>query len=271
MSDWSRTALDFVGSVEIGQNVLANFDIKAEGNITLESSLEEASLEAGDTITLGGGIIGKPEGHTSVRAKNGIKGRYVNNASVFCEHDIDLPKGSYHSTIHCYGKLNIEGGPVVGGQVYGAHGVLANELGGSSGVKTFVGAGFCTPIPMSLDQIQNEREIKKVDMAEWIEKAKPILAARAQPGGLSDRALLQLKEMLETITALKQSIEELGIWIESHDREACELARIEVKGDVFPGVTVMINNVSALIQEKMSRVSFRFDPASNAIRARKLK
>lgn len=271
LSDWSREALDFVGAVEIGQNVIANFDVKAEGSIVLEGSLEEASLESGDTITLGGGIIGKPEGHTSVKAKTLIKGRYVNNATVFCEHDIELPKGSYHSTIHCYGKLTIEGGPVVGGQAYGANGVLANELGGSSGVKTFVGAGFCTPIPMSLDQLINEREIKKVDMAEWIEKVKPILAAKAQPGGLSDRALAQLKEMLDTITSIKRRIEELGAWIDSHDREACEMARIEVKGEIFPGVTIMINNVSALIQEKMSRVSFRFDPASNAIRARKLK
>ncbi len=257
LEDWFQGDLRFIGSVEVGDQVMENFDIVAGHDITIKGCSDTSNLTAGGSIIVGEGILGQMTAQT--RAKQLVKAGYINQSSVTCDHDIELIGGAFHSKVHAHGVLSAKSGSIVGGENYGAQGVIAKELGAVSGVKTLVAAGVYEEIPMSLDVVKEEMETIGLKLVELYRVVQPLLSVKNSGYGMdqSDRDLLH--QSVSRIKALKERRSVLTAWVKDHSVEACLNARVDVLSKVYQGVTIMINNCRFEVKEELGRVSFLAD------------
>lgn|GEM_PF-5533955 len=269
INDWSTGKLRFVGTVEVAENIIEHFDIEAGNSIIIGGSSETSNLKAGVEISVKEGIIGQLE--AKIQAKQMIKAKYVNQIEAFCAHDCEFNAGCFHSEIFCHGTLFVENGAIVGGVNYAATGVRAKHIGGVSGVRTEVIAGYCKKIPLSLDIVIDEiYELKEV-LKELSARLKPLIANKAILAKLSPRERENINKLKEDMKKKKNRLTVLINWLNDHDTTLCENARIFVNGCVYPGTIIRINNAVLEIKNEMKRMVFSYDPANMEILATQLK
>lgn len=269
INDWSVGKLRFVGTVEVSENIIEHYDIEAGNSIIIGGSTETSNLKAGVEIIVKEGIIGQLE--AKIQAKQKITAKYVNQIEAFCAHDCEFNAGCFHSNVFCHGTLFVENGAIVGGFNYGATGIRAKHIGGVSGVRTEVICGYYKKIPLSLDEVIDEIYELKKELQEIGERLKPIISNKNILSQLSQRERDNINKLKEDMKKKKNRMTELMNWLNDHDTEACENARIFVTGSVYPGTIIRINNTVLEVKNEMKRIVFGFDPAEQEITATQLK
>ncbi len=262
LEDWFDGNLDFDGNVEVGHDMMENFDIRAGGNITLRGCSDSTNLRAGGDITVAEGIIGQED--VVVEAGGSIKARYINQAQVVCNGDCELNRGIFHSKVLCYGRIIMPAGVIVGGVVYAAEGMEAREVGGVSEVKTVVMAGLNKGAPLSPDSIQVQLKNIDDEVARIGMLVKPLLQSGQ---GQTE----EVRKYIEELQQLKKLQQELFDWTDSHDEEDCLNAMVVVRSTIHLGSTVIINNSRMDVMQTMTRVIFRYSPEKMEVVAEPLR
>lgn len=247
----------FFGNVEVAEEVIEHFAIHAGENIRVHGSTESADLTAGGEIIVEGAIAG--QGVAKIKAKKLVKAQNVNQAEVFCEHDCEFLSGALHCTVHAHGKLVVDDGPITGGFSYGATGVEAKQLGGSSGVVTTVVAGFCRDVPKSLDIVVEELKEIQGRMKSVSERLQTYVKNPELFKQMNNEDRMRVKAMNQQMKEMKTRYIKLGAWLSDHDLQACEKAKVSVQGIIYPGTFIKINNYGFEVKEEMRHVIFRSD------------
>ena len=258
LKDWDQgEKLNYIGSVEIGANVIGNFDIKTGGDIIFRGSTEATRLKSGSKILIKEGIIGQ-EG-ANVEARKLVRARYANQADIFCEQDCEFRNGLFHSTVRAHGKVTVEAGAIQGGDVFASYGIIADKLGAPGGVKTRVRVGFSKKIPYSLDNtsLEIEKAVKRLQVLEL--KVRPLIYKKKKGGMLTEDEMRMLRDSNRLIKLLRDRYRKLSEWLDAHDRERVKLAKINIKGRIYPGVEVEIHNQYKRIDDEMNRVTLYLD------------
>lgn len=264
LDDWDVGAtLKFIGTVKIGQNIIEHFDIEAGKAITINGSSEVANLTAGTEILVKEGIVG--QGEAKIRARDLVKAQYINQAEVFCEQNCEFSAGSFHSDVECHGKLSVEKGPIIGGHNYGANGIVVKHLGGVSGVITRVSAGFNEDVALRLDNVRHQIKAGKERMGAIMKNLKVFTMNPQKLAYLSSKEKEELRESNEKLKDLKIDLKKKIAWMEAHDIQLVENAKITVTGIIYPGTHIKINNYALEIKTEMKRHSFRADQDAGCI------
>lgn len=255
-ADMNTGNIDFRGDVIIHGNVAAGMKIYASGSITIDGFAEACVLRAGKDIVIRGGMIGAQKG--AIRCSGNLFIKFAEYAQIECDGAIQTC-AFLNSKVTCGDRVYANGskGVIIGGMVYGVRGIDANVAGNEKEVNTELvsGAGIATvtrikEIEAKIEQI--DQEITKVETAIHLieERAKEQNTdAKNDPTRVS---LLRTKIVKQADLGSAQDELSKLMCVAENAKDAL----IRIYKDVYPGVTVYINDQKKKITEQQRQVEF---------------
>lgn len=247
--DNSTGNIDFEGSVQVNGNVSSNFVVRAKGNVVINGVVEGAHIIAGGNITIARGMNGMNKG--TLEAGGNIVSKYIENASVKAEGYINT--GSIlHSEAIAGTEIVVTGkkGFITGGHVQASKRIEVKTLGAVLGAPTIVEVGVNAKIKEEYQQLQKEI----AEIVKEIKNAQPVITNFAEKRA---KGAHFNTEQLKYVKATVQLLETKKVELEQKNSEMKELqvalnpkekASVLVRGEVYPGTTIIIGDSSLLIE-----------------------
>jgi hypothetical protein len=247
--DTSTGNIDFVGSVQVNGNVAANFKIKAGGDVVVNGVVEGAHIEAGGNIIIARGMNGMSKG--TLQAGGNVVAKFIENATVDADGYV-MTESILHSKVTAGTEITVSGkrGFITGGHVQAADKIEVKTLGAVMGAATVVEVGVNPKLKAQYIQLQKDM----TDIVAAIKGAQPTITTFAEKKAKGARFTdEQLKYVKNTMVLLETKKKELA----EKNEEMKELSQIFdpqkksvviVKGEVYPGTTIIINDVSMNVQ-----------------------
>ncbi len=246
--DFSVGNIDFAGEVEIAKNVLDLFKVKSDSTITIHGMAEAAEIHAGIDLIVQGGIIGKEKGNFS--AGRDVHSKYITNASVRAGQNIMVHSEIVNSTLVCKGRVEIEHGKVVGGQVTASAGVRVKELGSDANVKTLIEVGVDDSLRQLCLSLEPEIKKRRQKAHKVMQTVEPLLQNKKY---LNREQREKATELLYTAEELKDQAEEMVQQIRTAYEQSIGKTTpdVEILEAVYPGVTIRFPRFQTLIKQAL--------------------
>ena len=248
--DNSTGNIEYEGSVQVNGNVFTNFSIKAHGDIVVKGVVEGAELQADGNIIIARGMNGMGKG--TLDAKGNIVAKFLENATASADGYI-ASESILHSKIMARGEVNVDGkrGFITGGRVCAASGINVKTLGSEMGADTVVEVGADPRVKNRIAQLQKLIE----EDNKSLQTILPVLTAATQK---ISQGIKLSPEQVKQIHALDLTRQQKNAAIKANEAELNELieqtgdptqAQVRVKGMVYPGTKVCIDDVSLTVQK----------------------
>lgn len=249
--DTSTGNIDYSGSVQINGNVSSNFAVNASGNVIINGVVEGAQISAGGNIVIARGMNGMAKG--SLKAGGNVISKFIENATVDAGGYINT--GSIlHSNVNAGTEIVVTGrkGFITGGHVQAGSQITVKTLGAVMGASTVVEVGVDPKVKIAYAQVQKE----VVELVKTIKGEQEILTNFAEKRSKGARFTEDQIKYVQTAARqleqqkkeLEQKNEELKGFLEKFDLQSN--ANVVVKGEVHPGTTIIIGDLSMVIQKR---------------------
>jgi hypothetical protein len=211
--------------------VLPGFKVIANGDVYIQGSVTDATIEAGGNIEVEGRITCKTGGY--VKAGGNVIAKEIVSAKVEANGHVIVQDVLMQSTVHAGGAVYILSrarGKIVGGEVMARDDIVTPILGNDRGTDTYVGVGIDPVVREHFETLSSEVvELKKklMDVEKDLTKARNL-------GLIKKVASLEEEE-----TQLRQQYEQLKEEYEYLLAEIKSLRsgkKIYVKDRVYPKV-----------------------------------
>ncbi len=255
--DYSVGNIDFLGDVHIKGKVLDDFKVKARGSIHVGGNVQSAVLEAGHSIVIKGGVIGKNKG--LVKAKETVSAKFAENANISAGEDVVITKAILHSKVSAGHSVTVTGGKavIIGGQIIAGTAVESKTIGSYVDVKTLIQVGI-NPVLIeeynTIDEELNQYERSLVEINRSIEHVVQKQDVKKLPPDkykLLHKWLSMRKTLTISINQMVTRCEELA-----DQAMTTTSGRIKVSGVIFPGVVLNIGAATRKITEEIRHSSF---------------
>ncbi len=249
--DFDMGSIECEGSVRVEGDVLPEFHIRAEGDITIGGVVDAAEVTAGGDVVIRQGIVRGGR----VTAKGSIKVGYVSNSYMESEGDVSILKEALHSTVLSANSITVPAsGRVVGGRLHAQKGIEAGVAGDLNGHRTTLGAG--------IDPMKNLQEAKleaRIRQAEAVETKVGKMKELVSPERLEEIDELISKES----TKRKESASEL----DRLQEEGVNLGEcmIKIRKEAHPGVRIQIGRGELAIDDEYRSATFHYDQESGEV------
>ena len=248
--DNSTGNIEYEGSVQVNGNVFTNFSVKSKGDIVVKGVVEGAELQADGNIIIARGMNGMGRG--TLNAGGNIVAKFLENATAQADGYI-ASESILHSRIMAGGEVNVDGkrGFITGGKVVAAGGINVKTLGSEMGADTVVEVGADPKIKARIAQLQKLIE----EDNKTLQTIQPVLLSTRQKLQQGIKLGSDVVKQIQTLnvkyqeaqTALKANEEELNELMEQVGNTT--QAQVKVKGMVYPGTKVCIDDVSMTVQK----------------------
>ncbi len=261
--DFSTGNIDFAGIVIVNGFVRQGFEVRAEGNISINGGVEGAVLESrnGD-ISIRFGVQG--QNRALIKAKGKIKAKFINQAKVEAADDVIVTQAMMQSEINSGGSVIAEGqrGRIIGGKIRAADTIVARSIGSESHTKTYLyiekmDPESCAPLRNVLLKQKNnvEQDLKKCFsnlelMRKRMSKSKP-------DTGLLQAVKATANKAKELNGALKQLVSEVEKF--NADFGPVGSRFIRARGTIYPQVFLYIENRKLKIDTEYKAATFCCD------------
>lgn len=256
--DISTGNIEFEGSVQVNGNVTSNYMVKADGNVVINGVVEGAHIIAGGNIIIARGMNGMSKGN--LQAGGNIVAKFIESATVVAENGYVNTEAILHSHVSAGDEVIVEGkkGFVTGSHVQAGNKIRVKMLGAEMGAPTVVEVGVNPGLKEEYIRLRK-------DVAETMKKikeAQPVLQnfaeKRAKGVRFTPEQLLFVKETVKDLESNKQLLEkqnkEIGDLQQIFDIQ--RKAVVEVTGEVYPGTTIVIGDVSRVLQSSYKYCRF---------------
>ena len=267
--DFGIGSIDFTGAVKITGAVRDGFHVTAQGNITINGTVEGADIDSQGVIVIQGGVRGMGRG--TVRANGDISLSFGDQATIRSGGSILVKNAILHS--HLYAQTAVialgsgKHSQITGGRTEAGLEVACNILGTEMGTKTEVIVGL-PPEQLEKRKIFNS-EIKRCD--ENLERLEPnmnLLKKLELLGQLDDRK----RAMMMDLTKLKFQLQaaRAGFQKELDELEE-QIALVRDKGIVrvkevcYPGVVITVRGLTYIVHEPCKYTAFIADDEKRAV------
>lgn len=250
--------IEYDGSVEIKGNVLSGYKVVAAGNITVNGTVEGATLDAGGRIVLKNGVQGR--GKAELKAEGDIITNFIESATVKSGGKVTT-EAIMHSQVEAQDEIEVEGkrGMIAGGRVCSTKKISMKVAGSTMGTQTELEVGLD---PLLIDRHQNTaKEMEKLSnerdtLLQNVAIMKKRLKAK---GSLDEEKIKKLKETGDRINEIVEQIETLTEEYEMLDKEienSTGGGKIVVRDVAYPGVKLTISNVSTHLNTESKYCTF---------------
>ena len=202
--------IDFDGSVIVVGDVSSNMAVRATGDIQIGGIVEMASLEAGGSIVVKGGVIGsigrKNAEEQRIKCGGCFNATYAQQAKISAEDSIFIDDVAMQCELSAVNHIRVgnrKRGHIIGGVVQATLSITAKVLGSRSRVKTVCETGFSPLMHRQLLQMSRERDKLETQL---LEVSKLLEFASKNPGKLGPEVIDKAKA---TAALLSTQIETL--------------------------------------------------------------
>ncbi len=255
--DLATGNVDFEGSVQVNGNVASNFEIRARGNVIVNGVVEGARIYAGGNIIIARGMNGMSKGF--LHADGNIVAKFIENATVEAEGYVNS-ESCLHSDVSAGTEIVISGkkGFITGGHIQAATTVDVKTLGAVMGATTVVEVGVNPKVKM--EYIKTQKEITEI--VKVIRNAQPVIAnfteKRAKGARFTEDQIKYVKEAAKTLEEKKVELEQKNTLMKELQElfSSSQKAEVLVRGIVYPGTTIIVGDVSKVIQDSYKYCRF---------------
>ncbi|MDZ7641741.1 MAG: FapA family protein [Desulfurivibrio sp.] len=270
--DYHVGNLEMVGTLLIKGWVRSGFTLRASGDIRVAGGVENAVLDAGGNVEIGGGMVARGGG--SIKAGGNVAARFLEWTRVKAGGSITVQDQVMRCQLFAAQGLTVTGGRgrIRGGMASAIQGIEANELGSPAGVRTVLMAGTNPALRRRLARLDKQlaehvRQRAKLDtvLGRWFKQGRvggqppPEVRSRLSRLAKQRRALVQAENRLRR--PQQQLQQELA---------AIDLEKIKVVAHkaVYAGTVVVIGQLKHQVRDDLPRpVTFRLDAQKRAIDA----
>jgi uncharacterized protein (DUF342 family) len=254
--DFSTGNIRFPKDVVVNGNVLDDFVVETNGNLSVKGLVSAASLYAKGAIEILGGFSGKGRG--AVRGDGEVHVAYVDNGLLVCKGNLVVANEIVNSSVFSNGKITCVGkkGTIIGGSVSARGGIECSTAGAER--------SHATRLEVGVDVLAASR-LKKTEaliarLSERISAVAFALEDASRKGKSSpglDKERKELVGKLNEVVLVREKLKEVLYFPEA--------ALVRVHARVFPGVVISICGVEKPITETMGPTTFALDAGSGHI------
>ena len=242
------------GSLKVNGNVKNEFTLSLTKNVEIRGYVGDATVEAGEKITIHGGFLGKGKG--ILMAKGDIKVKFVENQKVYSRGSLHLVKDTLNAKLFIKNKILSSGSrsAIIGGQTIAGESIEIYSLGNDTCTETIVEVGF--------DYLQRnlvmDNKKKQQILRNKLEYVDKYIFEYAKMKRLSISNAEKVKLLAyehKNIVAEIEKIKEENMKINDEIYIPTQ-SKITVKGMIYPGVKIGINGRFLNIYEPMKAKTF---------------
>ena len=264
--DLSTGNIDFEGSVQVKGNVSSNFSIRAGGNVIISGVVEGAYIEAGGNIIIARGMNGMAKG--SLKAGGNIVAKFLENTTASAGGYVST-ESILHSDVTALTEIQVTGkrGFITGGHVRAGQKIEVKTLGATLGAPTVVEVGVDPE--KKAEYMRLQKEISEI--VKNIRNIQPVLVNFAEKRSKGVRftpdQINYIRNSAATMETQKKSLDEKNRRMQELQLEfnPQERAMVLVKGEVYPGTTIIIGDSS--MQVKSTYQYCRFERIEGDVKA----
>lgn len=255
--DTSTGNIEYSGSVQINGNVASNFVVNASGNVIINGVVEGAQIIAGGNIVIARGMNGMAKG--VLKAGGNVISKFIENATVEAGGYINT-SSILHSNVNAGTEIVVTGkrGFITGGHVQAGTKITVKTLGAVMGASTIVEVGVDPKVKIAYAALQKD----VVELVKNIKANQAVLTnfaeKRSKGARFSEDQLKYVKEAAQKLEQQKVELDtknkEMQGLLEKFDLQSS--ANVVVKGEVHPGTTIIIGDLSMVIQKKYDFCKF---------------
>lgn len=261
--DLNTGNIEFDGTVVVKGSVKEGMSVKATGKVMVRDYVESATVEAGDDLVIGKGILGRQkntnenqdDGYSVDIACNGdVYANYIQYARVCASGSITIAKHVMHSDLAAQSIIAISPkkseGKIIGGLIQPLNSLTCNTLGGPSYIPTRVDftSRFGTQLS-DVNSIYSELS-ERLNVIRGMKQALNQIENKNVNGEVGE----QVEKITNTINHFTQIIAELkqkrAVLIEEIE-SIKETLEVQVTKALYPGVQVcFVQNDVPIKQER---------------------
>lgn len=200
-------ALEFSGDIVVHGSILRGVSVTATGNITVDGNIEVAVVQAGGSVFVGGGVLGRGMG--TVRARGNITCRFLEGANIRAGGDVVVEDYIRGGDVRADRRVLVEG-TVVGGHVYGASGVRVRISGTEQGTPTTLVAGGVLRVREETERIRTRLAALAERLALVEAMIAPLLSEERRGRRLPTSERLEAAKAVEERARLQSETEFLA-------------------------------------------------------------
>lgn len=243
----SAGAVEAPGDVTVGGSVLESATLRSSGNVAIQGGISAATVEAAGEIRVQGGINTRHRGQ--VLARGGLSAKYCDEADVSAGGDIVVGTGVINSDLEAGGRLLIEQGALVGGRSYAREGAALKALGNDAHIKTHIAIGVFPGALADARRLEKTLKKQKEASARIREAVQPLMAQLKRLTPTQRERATELLYQADSIDAqIREQTEKQAAVLAAHSPTG--EAALQVNDRIYPGVTVVFGDRSAVIQQE---------------------
>lgn len=249
--------IEFFGDLYIHGDVESGVVIRAGRNVVIDGTVGAATISAGGDIVLQKGIQGAGKGKVSARGN--IFSDFIEYAKIDAGMDV-YANSIINSDISTQGSVIVSGshGSIIGGDTHGLKGIVTNEAGSESEVKTVLQAGFKEEEYEKYQELNNQERKTNSKLEKIVEDITTMFKASAKAGAVTKAqksAILLLNERKVECEKMLEKIKSDKLDISSKMARSMG-ASITVRGDVYRNVVIKIDTATQYIWKTEAFVRF---------------
>ena len=256
--DYSTGNIDFKGAVIIKGEIIAGFQVKSTGDVTVQGVVEDAIIESEGSVELKSGFVGKGTGR--IVAGGEVILQFSENQNISAGGNIFVADSLLHCTVKSDGVVVVSGSKgIIGGTTAALESITAISAGSQTFTSTVLNVGISQKTHKQIAQFKNDVTINKVNTAKVKKGIHLLNKIKLLKRSLSEKqteifaVLVKTSELLEqerkVLRKTKSEIEEAF--------EKVKNAQIEIKQKMYPGVVIEFGNKKKTLRDHSVGMTFR--------------
>ena len=241
INEFERQLVDD-GTVIVKKDVKSSFSIKAQGNIEVMGSVEDAVLISEKSIIIKNGFVGKGTGN--VTAKEDVIIHHISSQTVHAGRDIIIGEESMNANLRAENSLKVLGkkGTIIGGSAYALHLIETKIAGTGACIPTILSAGITRENFARIRELEgliekNQENLKRIKQNVYTLFREKLDKNQLPPD--KENLLEQMKKAQASlplqIDALQHELEQLNAI-----REKLKFSNVQVTDTAFPKVRIVM-------------------------------
>lgn len=249
--------INYSGNVHVKGSVRSGFTIQATGDVIVEGVVEDALIEAEGQIIVKRGIHGKNKG--ILKADGNIIIPFIENAKVFAGGYVETGSIIYSEVNAANDVMVIDRKGFIAGGVIRAGGKVESMIIGSEmGASTRIEVGIAPEKKERYNALNRlvVSDTQKIDrLTPIVDRYNRHISAGME---LDAKHSEYLHQVLSDLTDAKEELQKYRAEFNSLHQELLNSkhAKVIVRRDIFPGVTVTVSDLSITIKVKRSYCQF---------------
>jgi uncharacterized protein (DUF342 family) len=247
----------YSGNVHVKGSVRSGFSIEAKGDVIVDGVVEDALINAGGQIIVKRGIHGMNRG--VLQAKGNIIIPFIENAKVFSGGYVETGSIIYSEVNAANDIMVVDRKGFIAGGVIRAGGKVESMIIGSE-----MGAATRIEVGIAPEKKERYNQLNRLVVADTqkIDRLTPIVDRynRHISSGqeLDAKHSEYLHKILDDLAEAKEELQKYRVEFNGLHQELLNSkhAKIIIRRDIFPGVTITISDLSLTTKTKRSYCQF---------------